>query len=686
MKHHAVFDIELIGDERPVMLVCVHIIELRKRAAFWWHRPGDMERLRKVVENTAFTWVSFNGYRFDVPILSAVLAGMTPIELKEVAAHLIEHEMMPWQVEQTFGYTTLQFDHIDLFHTAPGVKISLKRYMARMGYKTLVDMPFHHTTDLSEAQLPTVESYCFNDVGGTGELLGRLTTEIALRERMGEEYGLDLRSKSDAQIAEAIFKKRLGIKKNSGVIPPFVEYRAPALIQTDHPALLDLIDKFENERFVINRNNGRPVKAAWMRAEDDEGGECGEGFQIGRGTYTVGLGGLHSTHDVKCYVEAGRGRCVSDFDVASYYPNIIMKVGLIPDFGGLKGEQFIDEYEAIYNRRMEAKRAGNKQVANSLKIVLNGTFGKLGERFSILYAPQLLIATTITGQLNLLCLIAELEKLPDVRVVSANTDGIMVDYPETQREAVLAVISANAVRTGFEYEETRYARVAMKDVNNYIAITADGEAAIITPDGAIEMQFAKGGKAKRKGLYASTNPKENPLYLMKNPTMEVCANLAVDYLREGVRPEDAITRYSDMRDYVAVREVKGGGVQYEGYRLIDDWVPVMDGYWKRQAWLDHELPRAAQKRKSRPKPVAVGYGGIQFGKVARWYMTTESMPPLSYVGSGNTVAKTEGGRLCMTLPDRLPDDLDIEWYLDETYAILNNLGVALSRQNVTTCA
>ena len=49
----------------------------------------------------------------------------------------------------------------------------------------------------------------------------------------------------------------------------------------------------------------------------------------------------------------------------------------------------------------------------------------------------------------------------------------------------------------------------------------------------------------------------------------------------------------------------------------------------------------------------------------------------TYVGSGNMVPKTEGARVCMTLPDELPADLDKNWYVQEAYNMLNDMGVTL---------
>ena len=82
-------------------------------------------------------------------------------------------------------------------------------------------------------------------------------------------------------------------------------------------------------------------------------------------------------------------------------------------------------------------------------------------------------------------------------------------------------------------------------------------------------------------------------------------------------------------------------------------------------------------RKSRPKPVIEYRGGVPFGRIARWYMTTENIPPITYVGSGNKVPKTDGAKLCMTLPDELPTDLDIDWYVNEAMSILADIGVKL---------
>ena len=319
---------------------------------------------------------------------------------------------------------------------------------------------------------------------------------------------------------------------------------------------------------------------------------------------------------------------------------------------------------SLQNRLRDLKEELNRLKAevSTKKLLANGTFGKLGSPYSSFYSPDLMLAVTITGQLHLLSLIYSLEFHPEVRVLSANTDGIMVQYPIRLREKLLKRVAANAERTGFEYEETQYKSVSMKDVNNYLAITTDG-------------------KVKRKGLYATTS-------LMKNPTNLVCSNMAVDYLKDGSHPSVSINKYTDIRDFVSIRVVKGGGIVYDTFEEVDDWVLVddvgtKDNIWMRQKYLDQGKNIWDQggaphvRRKSRPKPVEVGVGGTKFGRIARWYMTTEPGLPINYATSGNKVPKTEGAKLCMTLPDELPADLDKTWYVNETISMLSDMGVTV---------
>lgn len=633
MTLHAVFDTEIIGTHKPVFLVCIRIIETGEKFALWDGKRGHVNKMVDLLNRDDLTWVSFNGIKFDCPLIAAWVQGRPAWEIKQLATTMIQDRLMPWDAYNMLGVSELPIDHIDLIEVAPGVMISLKTYEGRMHMKHMQDLPFHHDQDLTPKQCKVLEEYCMNDLDATEALFHKMEERLALREQMSVEYEIDLRSKSDAQVSEAILRKIVGVRKNGGV-PGSVRYTTPPFIKTKNVSLLYLIGMLENESFKINYANGSPIEPAWMK----------EPFEFRGGLYKVGLGGLHSQHDVSVSYEADDEWMLSDIDAASYYPSILLNCGLVPKLSGDKGEIFLDAYADIYHRRLDAKEAGDKAVADSLKISLNGLFGKLGSSFSTFYSPDLLLAITITGQLNLLTLIDDLAKQRGIEVISANTDGIMVRYKASMRDKMLKTVAAQGKRTGFEYEETRYRKVAISNVNNYVAIKLDG-------------------KMKLKGLFA-----EAGVLQMKNPTAEVCGQAAAAYLRDGALPEEYIAQEKDIRQFVTIRGVsKPGGVQHTKTRMVDEWVEVEPRVW--------QYKDKIVKRKSRPPALAEHYGGVPFGRVARWYMTTEKMPPIQRVDNGYLVAKTEGARLCMTLPDELPADLDKAWYVKETYDILKDMGV-----------
>jgi hypothetical protein len=197
-------------------------------------------------------------------------------------------------------------------------------------------------------------------------------------------------------------------------------------------------------------------------------------------------------------------------------------------------DAFTHTYKSILHRRLEAKKSGDKVTANVLKIVVNGSFGKFGSKWSKLYSPNLMIQTTITGQLCLLMLI-ELLELESIPVVSANTDGIVIKCPKDKVEMMSFVIWMWETQTNFETEETHYSAIYSRDVNNYIAIKTDGG-------------------VKRKGAFAIGG-------LQKNPTNEICIEAVTEFLRSGTPIEKTIRASSDIKRFVTVRRVNNGAIK-----------------------------------------------------------------------------------------------------------------------------
>ena len=374
--------------------------------------------------------------------------------------------------------------------------------------------------------MDVIRPYCINDLDTTIDLYRKLEAQIKLRSEMSAEYGVDLRSKSDAQIAEAVIRseieKRKGKKVYRPEFPPDYKfkYNVPDFVGFATDQLRAVLDTVRSADFTLTEKGDV--------AEPEAIGNLK--FTFGSTTYQMGIGGLHSCESTVSHV-ADDEYMLCDRDVTSYYPNIILNQKLYPKH---LGTDFLDVYKTIVDRRVAAKRAGDKVTDAALKITINGSFGKFGSKWSVLFSPNLLIQTTVTGQLALLMLIEGLE-LAGIPVVSANTDGIVIKCHRADHQMMVDVITAWEQRTSFNTEETQYTALYSRDVNNYIALKPNGT-------------------YKGKGAFSEAG-------LSKNPTNEICVMAAVDYVQFGIPVETTIRSCQDVRKFITVRNVTGGAVR-----------------------------------------------------------------------------------------------------------------------------
>jgi hypothetical protein len=327
---------------------------------------------------------------------------------------------------------------------------------------------------------------------------------------------------------------------------------------------------------------------------------------IGKSTYNLGMGGLHSCEKSIAHF-ADENTLLIDRDVESYYPRIIINQRLFPAH---MGEAFLEVYETIVNRRVEAKRAKNTVVADSLKITINGSFGKFGSKWSALYAPDLMIQVTLTGQLSLLMLIERLETV-GISVVSANTDGIVIKCDKSRYDELNEIIKQWEQHTNFTTEETQYSAVFSRDINNYIAVKLDG-------------------KCKTKGAYSNPwdDPKTAIFRFHKNPQHTICIEAVVNLLTKQIPIEETIRNCTDIKKFLVVRNVRGGGTK----------------------------------------------SGKYLGKVVRWYYAHNEPDCIKYKSTGNKVATSDGAMPIMELPEELPTDIDYKKYIDISVDILYDIG------------
>lgn len=554
-----------------------------------------------------FEVCGFNSVHFDMPILSIACAGAPLQVIQWAVEEIILRGTRSDVVLHSLKCKALKANHIDLFDVAP-LRASLKAYGARLHSRRVQDLPFAPGTVLSTEQKRIVRLYnVLADLETTRLMFNELKQEIDLRRAMTEQYGVDLRSKSDAQIAEAVIsaemKRLTGDRpKRPDIQPGYFFYQPPAFLQYTTPMMQEVLQTAANARFDIGIDGQVGLPEAIKNLKP-----C-----INQTSYQMGNGGLHSDETSRYWIQDAQWR-IFDRDVTSYYPNLILGSRMFPP---QLGQAFLYIYQSIVDRRIKAKADGNKVVANTLKITANGTFGKLGSPYSILYAPHLLIQVTLTGQLALLMLIERLE-LAGICVVSANTDGIVIHCHVSQEQTYRDIVAQWERDTALQTEESVYSSYYARDVNNYIAIKQDGE-------------------IKTKGTF--NNPWADPAQAIfrfhKNPQTTICIEAVVEFLKHGTPLMTTMQACNDVRKFVAVRSVRGGGVKVDDAGTID-----------------------------------------YLGKTVRWYYAAGETGCIVYASNGNMVPKSEGAKGLMQLPDALPEDVDLAWYEQEARTMLKTLGL-----------
>lgn len=558
----------------------------------------DKSKLDWVLRN--FTLIDFNGEHYDRHTAAiAIKPGTDASHMWAATERIISYGEPGWAVVKSMGARKIKMDHIDLIELTP-LAPSLKIMAGRLGSPLMMDLPFAPGTTLNWLQTRVLRWYMFNDNRNTELVYKAHADNIKLREDFGKQYGVDLRSKSDAQMAETIF--RAETRKLTGREPERVEFKGsfrfkmPDWVQFKTPELLALKQAIIDADFIVGDNGYVQEPAAFADLK----------LRIGSGLYTFGIGGLHSN-------EKSIGHCIfdrsgilryilRDHDVASYYPKLILNSGYYPP---AIGPAFITIFQGIIDRRLKEKAIDPKGVwALGLKIVANGTFGKTSDPYSVLYYPPLMVQTTISGQLALLMMI-EKAHLAGFEVTNANTDGVVVKARIEEDAALQALVKEWEHETGLEMETKDYVATFSRDVNSYIAI---------------DTKY----KAKRKGWYqvSAIDAKNlNNETIKKNPTAEIVSDAIEALLTRGTPVADTIRACRDINKYVTVKQAQGGGAFVEE-----------------------------------------GSDPIYLGKAVRFYKSAGSTGEIITVKKGNLVGGSTGCRPIMRYDGQFPGDVDLDYY------------------------
>lgn len=480
--------------------------------------------------------VGFNSLKYDLLVLWLAWHKQDVIILKDATNDLILSGLRDKELKEKYSFRTFKTSHVDLLEVAP-LSGSLKLYGARLHVNSIQDQPFDVDTDLSEFEIEQLKGFNCNQLDITETLFDFMKERLELREAMSIEYNEDLMSKSDAQMAETVLSKQIGKLNGKRLERPEIPagssyyYKVPDFIQFATPVMQNFLEVCRKAKFIINSSGYLDAPA-----------EIAVSLQIGSNEYSFGIGGLHSKEKCIAYKSSATHK-LTDHDVTSYYPNCIINLGLYP-IGA--GPNFLTVFKGFKDERVTAKRAKNFTKDKGLKIFLNGTSGKFSDLWSKLRSPHLTMQMNLTCQLSILMLI-EMLTCNDLKVISANTDGITVYYAREDEAKLKYWISYWEKLTKFDTEETEYLAYYGRDVNNYYALKAD-------------KSIKKKGSWSEVGSQSGTKLDTNPIVL-------ICSDAIEALLAHNIPIEETIFNCKDFTRFITVRQAKAPGAHKNGEYL-----------------------------------------------------------------------------------------------------------------------
>lgn len=464
--------------------ICMTDVTDGTEYCYWNDREAFQEFYSKH-KNDLF--VMYNGRHYDQFILKAILLGMNPYG---VSQWIIKEDKPGWSYSNAFKKVKLNFFDVQ-FDRNKGLK-QLEGFMGMDIQETDVD--FETPRALTHEERELTIKYCKHDVYATCRVLEESMPEFTAYCNILKMFNRPLRDmcKTKAQLIAAI----LDAKKPA--VPRDDEWDFP------------IVDTIKLDKYSY-------VKDWYLNPENHD-------MKSSLVTNVAGLettfkwGGLHSA--TPNFTKKG---CILLIDVGSYYPAIIIVYLLLS-----RNVSDPSKYVQIRDKRISYKGV-NDDLAYALKVLINAAYGAMGLESSALYDPRNMKAVCVNGQLLLCDLLEKIEHL--ATAINGNTDGLILDIDEKDKDEVIAICKEWEHRTGMTLDYKFYDGIYQKDVNNYVLI--------------------KDGKpVKRVGGWSKkSKPLDNDLPIVREALVEMLVN--------GTKPEDIIYPCNDLMQFQKI--VKAGG-------------------------------------------------------------------------------------------------------------------------------
>lgn len=504
------------------------------------NRKNNLVDLVPLFLDKRYIFCGYNNIHYDNPIVNFI------IEYKETLkkSTRLDIEYNLFQLSQTIIKGDLEkwkrwkyannFETLDLLTMlfSQKLRVGLKEMQVTMKYSNVQEYDGDFEAPIPEEDIPKMIQYNINDVNSTEELLYRCENDIKLRFNIEEEYGIKALNKDGVNLGMEILKTKY-LEKTHKTWNDIKDLRSPCdkialneiilpFIKFDNPILKDLLNEMKQQ--VVS-----PDRKGYNKH-----------FLMDNLEYSVGVGGIHSVNKPSIFI-AKEDEVISDVDVASLYPSLIIEYGFYPPH---LGKEFLEVYKGIKDERIEAKHNGNKLKNLTLKLSINGLSGNLQSEFSWCYSPKTVMRIRINGQLLLLMLAEKLISI-GCQIIQANTDGLFVLRKKKDEQKFKDVCKWWENLTRLELEEDRFERFYQFAINDYLGVI----------EGYKDSKNPK--LLKKKGLFIDSVTLGKGMQPMIIPKA-INANLA-----DNIPVEETIRNCKDINEFITYQKVdKKFAVQY----------------------------------------------------------------------------------------------------------------------------
>lgn len=504
------------------------------------NRKNNLVDLVPLFLDKRYIFCGYNNIHYDNPIVNFI------IEYKETLkkSTRLDIEYNLFQLSQTIIKGDLEkwkrwkyannFETLDLLTMlfSQKLRVGLKEMQVTMKHSNVQEYDGDFEAPIPEEDIPKMIQYNINDVNSTEELLYRCENDIKLRLNIEEEYGIKALNKDGVNLGMEILKTKY-LEKTHKTWNDIKDLRSPCdkialneiilpFIKFDNPILKDLLNEMKQQ--VVS-----PDRKGYNKH-----------FLMDNLEYSVGVGGIHSVNKPSIFI-AKEDEVISDVDVASLYPSLIIEYGFYPPH---LGKEFLEVYKGIKDERIEAKHNGNKLKNLTLKLSINGLSGNLQSEFSWCYSPKTVMRIRINGQLLLLMLAEKLISI-GCQIIQANTDGLFVLRKKKDEQKFKDVCKWWENLTRLELEEDRFERFYQFAINDYLGVI----------EGYKDSKNPK--LLKKKGLFIDNVTLGKGMQPMIIPKA-INANLA-----DNIPVEETIRNCKDINEFITYQKVdKKFAVQY----------------------------------------------------------------------------------------------------------------------------